>query len=383
MLNPVLNKICLSKEEYKMYARHFTLDGIGVSGQKRIKRARVLIVGAGGLGCPSILYLVTSGIGFLGVIDNDKVSLSNLHRQILYNRLDINTLKVQCVKTKLEKVNPTCNIEIYNEALTVNNALGIIQKYDLILDASDNFETRYLIDFICERLHKIHVYGAVQNFEGHISVFNYKNGPKYSDLYPQYLRIQEKNCNDSGVMGVLTGLVGLLQATEVIKIITGKGKTLSGYLLIYNMLSMSFKKKVIRLKTRNHTINPKYEEKLNHSQSITMNHLDKKIQNKESIVIVDVRQNTEFRQKHIYTAINIPLKEIPHKNTIKNILNKVRDKTLVIYCSNNSRSIIASKILNRYKINNLRIKDGLNMYKNENHQNLRLVFDDTDTLRKY
>nr|WOA02412.1 molybdopterin biosynthesis protein [Gloiopeltis furcata] len=383
MLNPILNEIYLSKEEYKMYARHFTLDGIGVSGQKRIKRARVLIVGAGGLGCPSILYLVTSGVGFLGVIDNDKISFSNLHRQILYNRLDINTLKVQCVKTKLEKVNNECNIEIYSDTLTMNNALGIIQKYDIVLDASDNFETRYLIDFICERLHKIHIYGAVQNFEGHISVFNYKNGPKYSDLYPQYLGMQEENCNDSGVMGVLTGLIGLLQATEIIKIITGKGKVLSGYLLIYNMLNMSFKKKIIRPKARNYTTNQKYKKKLSYSQSITMNHLDKKIQNKENIVIVDVRQNTEFRQKHIYAAINIPLKEISHKNTIKNILNTVQDKTLIIYCSNNSRSIIASKMLDKYKINNLRIKDGLNMYKNENHQHLKLVFNDIDTSKEY
>lgn len=251
MINPQLNYNNLSKEEYKTYARHLILSKIGIRGQQRIKKARVLCIGAGGLGCPAILYLVRSGIGYLGIIDNDIVSLSNLHRQIIYKYEDINNLKTISTKYRIKNTYNNCKIYTYSYTLNINNAYNIIKEYDIIVDASDNFETRYIIDSICYILHKIHIYGAIENFEGQVSVFNYKNGPKYSDVYPKTLNLENYKCNNTGVLGVLTGTIGILQATEAIKIITGIGQVLSGYILIYNALNTSFKKIKIPLRKYN------------------------------------------------------------------------------------------------------------------------------------
>lgn len=361
ILNPKLNKTHLSNHEYLLYSRHLSLDGIGINGQKRLKHASILFVGAGGLASSAIIYLASSGIGSIGIIDNDHVTLSNLHRQILYNSYDMNELKVICAQNKIKMINPKCQVQIYPDKLNEKNAKNLIKQYDIILDTSDNFYTRYIIDSICYKLHKVHIYGAIQSFEGQISVFNYKSGIKYSDLYPEFLNLQSNKCSSLGVLGVLPGIIGLIQATEAIKIITGIGHVLNGYILIYNALTLEFKKRKIQpYRIQNHVLLTKYT-KITESESnhLSIKDFQIKLLNNNNILIIDVRQNIEFQIKHIQHAINIPLKQIIHTKQILFIQKNASNKIIIIYCSDNSRSIIASKILNQYNICHYRLKDGI------------------------
>uniref|UniRef100_UPI00300273B1 molybdopterin biosynthesis protein n=1 Tax=Anunuuluaehu liula TaxID=3049639 RepID=UPI00300273B1 len=262
----------------------------------------------------------------------------------------------------MKEINPYSQIHIYSYKLTKENALDLIKMYDIILDTSDNFKTRYIIDYACQELHKIHIYGAIQNFEGQISVFNYKNGPKYSDIYPNNLNLETNTCNEIGVLGVIPGIIGILQATEAIKIIIGIGEILSGKILIYNAINMSFKKVKIENTNKKKVVNKINQDKLEETNIILEYELKNKIANNENIAIIDVRQNREFKIKHIQNAINVPLTKIKQKKNIELINNTFSNKIIVIYCSNNSRSIIASKILNANKINHYRLKDGLNNF---------------------
>lgn len=344
----------LSTEEYNKYARHIILDRFGVIGQKRLKRAKVLLIGAGGLACPCVIYLASSGIGHIGIIDDDFIKLSNLQRQILYNITDINQLKTEIAKKKIHEINPKCRVNIYSYKLTDKNAFSIIKNYHIIIDASDNFITRYIIDKTCQQLHKVHIYGAIQQFEGHMSVFNYKSGPKYSDLYPQDLGLKNNNCSELGVLGVLPGIIGILQATEAIKIIVGLGKVLSGYLLIYNADSMSFKKTKI-LSFNKLITKCKYKE--NYNNVIYCSHLDK-IKDKQ-ITFIDVRQKIEFKKKHINKAINIPLKTIEYKSNLDLFKGNLKNQTIILYCNHNSRAIIASNILRKHQVEHFRLENGL------------------------
>ena len=359
--NQDILKLC--KEEYLIYSRHLILHEIGLVGQQRLKQANILCIGAGGLACPAILYLASSGIGSIGIIDSDIVTISNLHRQVLYTRNNINELKTKSIKKKIETINPYCKTHIYSYKLTKENALDLIKNYDLILDTSDNFDTRYIIDEACSILHKIHIYGAVQNFEGQISVFNYKNGPKYSEIYPRTSNLEMNNCNEIGILGIVPGIIGILQATEALKIILGIGKILSGYILIYNALNMSFY--TIQLPITNTRTIIKHQTsiyKIEQTKIILVNELKKKIKYKEQIFIIDVRQIQEFNQYHINNAFNIPLQKLKQKKYIQFIYQNLINKTIIIYCSNNSRSIIGSQILNIHKINHYRLKDGLHKW---------------------
>nr|YP_010904353.1 molybdopterin biosynthesis protein [Catenella fusiformis]WCH57604.1 molybdopterin biosynthesis protein [Catenella fusiformis] len=356
MLNPKLNNFELSDEEYKKYGRQLILNSIGTQGQKRLQESKILVIGAGGLGCPALLYLASSGIGCLGIIDNDIISISNLHRQILYTVYDTSKLKITSAKQKLKQINTKCQINTYSYKLTKGNAYKLIKKYDIVLDASDNFYTRYLIDYTCYQLHKVHIYGAIQGFKGHMSVFNYKSGPKYSDLYPKYLKLQENSCQNTGVLGIITGIIGILQATEAIKIIIGTGKILSGYLLIYDSLEISLKTIKIRpLKTKEKI---QFDCKQLFLESTDITDLSE-LKKNQKISLIDVRQKKEFTENHILTAINIPLKDIYTKKNINRIQQIATHATIILYCSNNSRSIIASKILTQNKIHHYRLNNGL------------------------
>lgn len=352
--NHIINHI-LSEKEYNQYARHIILEKISFQGQQKLKAAKILFIGAGGLACPCLIYLAACGIGNIGIIDNDTISISNLHRQILYNQYDLNKLKTETAKRKIQETNPNCNVNIYSYKLNYGNSFNLIKNYDIIIDTSDNFSTRYIIDEICYQLHKIHIYGAIQQFEGQMSVFNYQGGPKYSDLYPKHLKLDEETCNSVGVLNVLPGIIGILQATETIKIITGFGNVLSGHMLIYNAEEMSFKKvKILAIK--------KYDQELNNTKKSDNIIGYKELINKNinELSFIDVRQNTEFQQKKINNALNIPLKEISYKSNIDFLKRELKQKILIIYCSNNSRAIIASNILNKYKIRHWRLKNGLN-----------------------
>lgn len=230
----------LTPEEIIRYQRHLTLPGFGESAQLKLKAARVLVVGAGGLGCPALQYLAAAGVGVLGIVDDDVVSRSNLQRQILYTDADVGRSKAQVAAEQLTAQNPDICCEAHAVRLTVDNALDLVGRYDLVLDGSDNFATRYLVNDACVLSGKPLVYGALYTFQGQVSVFNYQGGPTYRCLFPKPPRPEDApNCAEIGVLGVLPGMVGTMQAMEVIKVLTGIGEPLVGKLLIFDALKMS------------------------------------------------------------------------------------------------------------------------------------------------
>ena len=222
------------------YDKQIALPEVGEAGQQKLAEAKVLVVGAGGLGCPALQYLVAAGIGTIGIVDGDVVNETNLHRQVLYTNSDVGKPKVEVAAERLYQLNPEVKINTYSDFLTAKNAMDIVANYDLIVDATDNFAARYRINDVCVKLDKPFVYGAIHRFEGQVSVFNYKGGPTYRCLFPEYpTENQIPNCNETGVLGVLPGIVGTHQATEVLKMILGIGEVLSGKLMTLNLLTNS------------------------------------------------------------------------------------------------------------------------------------------------
>lgn len=250
----------LNEAEETRYNRQLILDQIGMEGQLELKNAKVLVVGAGGLGCPALQYLTAAGVGTIGIIDFDLVDLSNLHRQILFNHEDIAKNKATCAAEKLHILNPEINLISYPIQLEETNAKKIIAGYDIVLDGSDNFTTRYLVNDTCLLLHKPMVYGAIYKFEGQVSVFNYNNGPTYRCLFPEN-DATAPNCSEVGVLGVLPGVIGMYQATEAIKIILGIGQVLSGTLLQMNLLTHETIQLRIHKKQINKTNQPQTQHK--------------------------------------------------------------------------------------------------------------------------
>jgi adenylyltransferase/sulfurtransferase len=235
------------------YQRHISLNEIGLLGQIKLSKAKVLVVGAGGLGIPALLNLTGAGIGKIGIVDFDTVSLSNLQRQWLYRESDIGFNKAEVCVDLLKERNSEIELESFTEGLHLNNALEIISHYDIVLDGTDNFRTRYLINDACVQLNKPFVFGALYKFEGQVSVFNFKNGPTYRCLFPKPpLKGEVPNCSEAGVLGTLPTIIGTLQANEVIKIILGLGGNLSAKLLLINILNhthklVSFSKKEVEI----------------------------------------------------------------------------------------------------------------------------------------
>jgi molybdopterin/thiamine biosynthesis adenylyltransferase/rhodanese-related sulfurtransferase len=220
------------------YQRHIQLKEIGIEGQEKIRRAKILVVGAGGLGCPALQYLTAAGIGTLGIMDPDVVSISNLQRQILFTESDLGSNKALSAKKQLQKLNSEVSIQAFHHALTPENAAAILSEFDLVIDGTDNFFTRYLLNDQCILLNKVMVYGALFKFEGQVSVFNYKNGPSYRCLFPTPPeRGAIPNCSEIGVLGVVPGIIGVYQATEALKVILDLGDILSGKLLTLNLLT--------------------------------------------------------------------------------------------------------------------------------------------------
>ncbi|UCH14277.1 MAG: HesA/MoeB/ThiF family protein [Bacteroidales bacterium] len=230
----------LSEQELERYSRHLILPGFGRKGQEKLKAAKVLVIGAGGLGSAVLKYIAAAGTGHIGIIDNDTVSVNNLQRQVLYDTRDVGYKKTDIAKKKLSSLNPHVNFTIYDSQLTRENSDDIIKNYDLVIDCSDNYETRYTSNDSVLRLDKPLVFGSVKNYEGQLSVFNYHKGPNYRDLYPDPPDESNTPESDLGIMGVLPGIIGCLQVNEAIKIITGTGEILSGKLVVINLLTNSF-----------------------------------------------------------------------------------------------------------------------------------------------
>jgi len=232
----------LSPREVRRYSKQIMLPEIGLEGQEKLKKAKVLVVGAGGLGCPVLQYLTAAGIGKIGIVEFDKVDESNLQRQVLYGSLDVGKLKAIIAKNWLEHLNSLVEFEIFNLKLEATNTINIIKGFDIVVDATDNYEVRYIINDTCVILNKPMVHGAIFKFEGQVSVFNFNGGPTYRCYNPYEKTTARKNPKpaDIGLMGVLPGITGSIMANEVIKIITGTGMILSGKLLIFNMLNYNF-----------------------------------------------------------------------------------------------------------------------------------------------
>ena len=237
----------LSTQEYQRYSRHLILPEVGLEGQRKLKAARVLCVGAGGLGSPVALYLAAAGVGTIGIVDFDAVDLSNLQRQVLHGTPDVGRSKLESAKDRLNALNPEVNVIGYEEALTSKNALEIFKGYDVILDGTDNFPTRYLVNDACVLLGIPNAYGSIFRFEGQASVFGTKEGPCYRCLYPEPPPPGlVPSCAEGGVLGVLPGIIGMIQATEAVKLILGIGEPLIGRFLIYDALKMRFRELKLR-----------------------------------------------------------------------------------------------------------------------------------------
>ena len=237
--------IKLNKYQIEKFSRQIVLKNIGVLGQKKIIKAKVLIVGMGGLGCPAAEYLTRAGIGSLGIIDSDNVDLSNIHRQSLFNSEDLKKSKVLAAKQKLKKINPKTDIDCYKIKLNKKNCLNIIKKYDFVIDGSDNFETKFLINDFCKKFKKFLVTGAISKFDGHIFTFNFKKkGTPCIRNFFQEEKVFDNtlNCEYEGVLGTVAGIVGIFQANEILKKVLSIGKNLNGYILILDLLNLNFRK---------------------------------------------------------------------------------------------------------------------------------------------
>jgi len=351
----------MTSEELTRYNRHIILPEIGLEGQEKLKQAKVLVIGAGGLGCPVLQYLVAAGVGHIGIVDDDKVDESNLQRQILYSTWDIGKSKAITAFEKLSAQNPYCQLKAYPVRLNNGNALEILKDYDIVVDGTDNFPTRYLVNDACVILDKPLVFGSVFKFEGQVAVFNYNGSATYRCLYPQPPAADEvPNCSEIGVLGVLPGIVGVIQANEVIKMITETGEVLSNKLLRLDALSMSFDTFSFSLNPSNKEINSfsDYEEFCGVGvREITADELKEKISQHEDIQIIDVREPAEYEIRNIGGTL-IPLASLADN------LDKIRlDVPVIVHCQGGGRSKKAAKLLQEKGYNNvLSLKDGVRGY---------------------
>ena len=353
-----MTEINFLPEELARYNRHIILPQFGLEGQRKIKNAKVLVVGSGGLGSPLLLYLAAAGIGSIGIIDFDTVDESNLQRQVLFEVADIGKSKAETAAQKIKALNPFISVKTYNQKLTSENALAIFKEYDLVADGTDNFPTRYLVNDACVLMGKPYVYASVYQFEGQLSLFNYQHadgsiGPNYRDLYPTPPPPESiPDCANGGVLGVLPGIIGSLQALEVIKAITGIGENLSGKFLVFDALTAAAKTFAIKrnaanpLNGENPTIKTllDYEEFCNTKASANIKEitvqefLDLK-SSPEDFQLIDVREPGE------YALTNIGGELIPLKNIEADSYKIKRNQKVIIYCQSGVRSKRAINLL--------------------------------------
>lgn len=363
MLNNTLQQSNLSYEEYQRYARQIIIKEIQANGQNRLKNASVICIGAGGLSAPALIYLAACGIGRIGIVDNDNVELSNLQRQIIYRSKNIAKKKAEVACENLLELNKLPSIKSYNKRLTQNNIADTLSDYEIIIDGTDNFKTRYLISQYCYRLHKIHIYGAIEKFIGHVSVFNYQNSISYYNLHNKISYRKLKGCNESGVINTLAGITGLLQATEAMKIITGIGEVSCNQLIMFNMLDCSVNKinvRPIKLSLNQSIISCKTEY---NDQESCIRYISAKSmldQKENAYKLIDIRTPLEFQLWRLSDAINIPLSVLKAKKSIKRLKELLNNYRIVIYCDNSTRSYVASQILNSHSIKHYIFDNRLN-----------------------
>ena len=347
-----MTDVQLSHEEIRRYGRHLIMPEVGLEGQKKLKAASVLLVGAGGLGSPLALYLAAAGVGRIGIVDFDVVDSSNLQRQILHSTHDVGKPKLQSAKERISSLNPNVDVQTYETTLTSENALNILKGYDVIVDGTDNFPTRYLVNDACVLLKKPNVYGSIFRFEGQASVFFAEQGPCYRCLYseppPPGL---VPSCAEGGVLGVLPGIIGTIQATETIKLILGNGEPLIGRLLLFDALKMQFRE--VKLRKNPHCPicgdHPTIHELIdyeafcgvdavpengadNKTYEMSVSELKERLERREDIFVLDVRE------PHEYEIVNIGGHLIPLNDLPKRVSELDSAQEIVVHCHHGPRS---------------------------------------------
>ncbi|HEY9608142.1 molybdopterin-synthase adenylyltransferase MoeB [Allocoleopsis sp.] len=376
MLNPNLDEIQLTKEEYERYSRHLILPQVGLEGQKRLKAASVLCIGSGGLGSPLLLYLAAAGVGRLGLVDFDVVDSSNLQRQVIHGTSWVGKPKIESAKNRILEINPYCQIDLYEELLCAENALEIMKPYDIVVDGTDNFPTRYLVNDACVLLGKPNVYGSIFGFEGQATVFNYEGGPNYRDLYPEPPPPgMVPSCAEGGVLGILPGIIGLIQATETVKIIIRQGTTLSGRLLLYNALEMTFR----QLKLRPNPERPVIDKLIDYDQFCGVTHAKEEEAKRQKemqeitvqelkqlfdkgakdFVLLDVRNPNEYEIASIPGSVLLPLSEIENGQGVEKVKELLNGGQLIAHCKSGMRSAKALGILKEAGIDGTNVKGGI------------------------
>jgi sulfur-carrier protein adenylyltransferase/sulfurtransferase len=351
----------LTPQELSRYARHLSLPEIGEEGQEKLKKSSVLIVGAGGLGSPVSMYLAAAGVGRIGLVDFDRVDSTNLQRQILYGESAVGERKLDAAWQRLHDLNPYVRVETFNDRLSSRNAMALLEPYDIVIDGTDNFATRYLVNDACVLQGKPNVYGSVYRFDGQVSVFDARRGPCYRCLYPDppppHL---VPSCAEGGVLGVLPGVIGTLQATEVIKLLTGIGEPLVGRLLLFDALAMSFRTMKLKKdeKCRICSAEPQirqlidYEEFCNpvNDLNITPAQLAQRLAGAaDNLVLIDVREPVEWNAGHLEEAKHIPMQSLPQR-----IDELPRHAEIVMICRSGSRSARAQQFLLSHGFQNVK-----------------------------
>ena len=370
----------LSNEEIARYSRHLIMPEVALDGQKKLKSARVLTIGAGGLGSPLALYLAAAGVGTLGIVDFDVVDESNLQRQIIHGTSDIGRPKMESARDRIMDINPNVHVEPYEEALSSENALEIFNDFDIVVDGTDNFPTRYLVNDACVLLKKPNVYGSIFRFEGQASVFYAEEGPCYRCLYPEPPPPGlVPSCAEGGVLGILPGAIGTIQATETVKLILGIGEPLIGRLLLYDALDMRFRE----MKLRKDPLcpvcgeNPTVTELIDYQEfcgipqanaqaaadevpEISVQELKKKLDNGGGVSVLDVREPHEYEVANIGARL-IPLGELPER-----LIELDKDETFAIHCKTGGRSASAVKLLQQAGFENVyNVKGGITAWSEE------------------
>lgn len=382
MLNPNLDEVQLTKDDYERYSRHLILPEVGLEGQKRLKSASVLCIGTGGLGSPLLLYLAAAGIGRIGIVDFDIVDSSNLQRQVIHSTSWVGKPKIESAKNRIHEINPHCQVDLYETRLSSENALDIIQPYDIVVDGTDNFPTRYLVNDACVLANKPNVYGSIFRFEGQATVFNYEGGPNYRDLYPEPPPPgMVPSCAEGGVLGVLCGIIGTIQATETIKIIIGQGNTLSGRLMLYDALNMKFRE----LKLRPNPIRPVIEKLIDYEQfcgipqakaeeakqqmeipEMTVQELKQLLDSgADDFVLLDVRNPHEYEIAKIKGSVLVPLPDIESGQGVAKVKELLNGHRLIAHCKMGGRSAKALGILKEAGIEGTNLKGGITAWSKE------------------
>jgi len=367
----------MGPEELRRYSRHILLPEVGLAGQNKLRQGKVLLVGAGGLGAPAALYLAAAGVGELGLVDFDSVDPSNLQRQVLYTTSDVGRPKLTAARARLEALNPGVRVVPHEARLSSENALEILEPYDIVVDGTDNFPTRYLINDACVLLGKPTVYGSIYRFEGQVSVFDARRGPCYRCLYPEPPPPDlVPSCAEAGVLGVLPGLIGILQATETLKLILGIGEPLVGRLLLYDALSLSFRE--LKLRKNPHCVlcssHPTQTTLIDYPAfcgvpagteregpgvpEIEPEELARALEGSHPPFVIDVREPKEWEMGHLRQAHLIPKDELPQR-----LDELTHAREVVLYCRSGHRSAASTRLLLDLGFTNVRnLKGGINAW---------------------